>query len=408
MTIRRWHRAISIQVILVILAVGLIQSQGLTTERSRGVTRSRIKIGIHAPSTGAAPLPNESLQRAADIYWRWRKAKDRPINGRHVEVVLKNDNYNPSQAVAVCKEMVQKDKVFLLSGLLNPSGHDQTQACARYAESVGVPYVGLGQMRLGVDELDRYFAATATYKRQGHLLADYIVSRLKARHEVNGVIWRDSPNLRDPHDSFTRTMERKGSEVEYDRNTNCCPGQQDAQVIVQEMKAMGVKNAFVLITPVFFLQLLKAADNQDYHPQWVGISSLPPHETIVQSGCTDREAQGTRLLTPLPAFADRAEFSRGFDRAMKRFYGNDQGDDVVWNGWATSKFLAKLFSRSERALDRKRFVRRTERSHAVRTGILPRAEFTPRNHFGGKGIHVVKADCQRRRWVTIASFKQDF
>jgi hypothetical protein len=100
-----------------------------------GITDTTIKIGIHAPITGAAPVPSQSFQKGKDLYWNYLKRTNNEIFGRTVETVFRNDNYNPSQAVSVCREMVEKEKVFLLVGV---AGTDQIQACARYAASVGV------------------------------------------------------------------------------------------------------------------------------------------------------------------------------------------------------------------------------------------------------------------------------
>src|SRR5688572_18649884 len=98
---------------------------GSAGARTPGVTRDTIRIGVHAPLTGASPVPSKSAQEGADVYWKWRRLRRNRVNGRHVRVTFRNDNYNPSQAVAVCKEMVEKENVFMLSGLMNPEGKDQ-------------------------------------------------------------------------------------------------------------------------------------------------------------------------------------------------------------------------------------------------------------------------------------------
>ncbi|MDQ3941228.1 MAG: ABC transporter substrate-binding protein, partial [Actinomycetota bacterium] len=107
------------------------------TGDSTGVTKDTDTIGAHAPLTGAAPVPSDSAHKGNALYWEWLDHNDKRIHGRRVETVLRNDNYNPSQAVAVCKEMVERDRVFFLYGF---AGTDQIQACARYAASVAVPY----------------------------------------------------------------------------------------------------------------------------------------------------------------------------------------------------------------------------------------------------------------------------
>ncbi|MGH2808502.1 MAG: ABC transporter substrate-binding protein, partial [Actinomycetota bacterium] len=152
---------------------------------STGVTNDLIKIGAHAPLTGAAPVPSASAERGSQLLWEWMQENKQTIHGRSVEAILMNDNYNPSQAVAVCKEMVEKDNVFLLSGL---AGADQINACARYAASVGVPYLSAGVGETVLSDLYNYFAMWMSYNDQGPLLAEMMVTKLGARGEKNGII----------------------------------------------------------------------------------------------------------------------------------------------------------------------------------------------------------------------------
>src|SRR5207237_7921477 len=105
-----------------------------------------------------------------DVYFNYIKSKG-GINGRNVTVFIEDDGYNPSQAVAACKKLVEQDHVFLLFG---GGGTDQIVACAQYAASVGVPYVAEGVTEAGVNTLKSYFAESMRYKTQGTLLAPYI------------------------------------------------------------------------------------------------------------------------------------------------------------------------------------------------------------------------------------------
>ena len=364
---------------------------------------------MHAPITGAVPVPSDSVQRGAEVFWEWQRLNHRPINGRYVEVVVKNDNYNPSQAVAQCKEMVEKDRVFLLSGLLNPEGKDQVQACARYAASVNVPYVSLGQTKVGLHRLPNYFAFSMSWPAQARLLADFMTARLRARRRNNGIVRFESPNYADTHDAFVASMKRRGSAVSYDRAVSRQSGQTEAQAVVQEMKAMGIENVFVLVSPVWFLQLMKAADTADYHAAWTSLGmTISSQDGVVRMACQGNAAiRGTKVLSPLPAFGDRSEFDRRYSRTMRRIYG-EQGDTITWLGWATSKQLARLLDRAGRDLTRARFIRRTERARRVRTGVMPSLNFTPRDHYGANETHVVRASCRHRRWVTRARFKRGF
>ena len=79
------------------------------------MTDTKIRIGIHAPLTGAAPFPQNAFDKGKDVYWK-HIAETGGIFGRNVEVVFRDDQFNPSRAVQVCRELVEQEKVFALFG----------------------------------------------------------------------------------------------------------------------------------------------------------------------------------------------------------------------------------------------------------------------------------------------------
>lgn len=396
-------------------AVGLIAclvGSGMSVATATpGVTRRSIKIGLHMPFTGAVPIPTETADKGARLLWRWLRAKERPINGRHVRVVIKNDNYNPSQAVAVCKEMVEQDNVFLLSGMMSTStGGNQSIACARYAASVGVPYVTVGSYALGVRELPRYFAMTETMGMQARRLADHLISDRGAKGDVNGILRFDTPMYREAHARFKAVMERRGAEIAYDRAVAHGAGTTEAQLVVQEMKAAGVENVLVLASPVWWLQVLQAANSQGYHPLWSGVGiTMTFSDHVPGTSCNNGDSiDGATFVSPLPSWAERNNFDPTHDRALKRIYPEaGGGDSMTWMGWATSQALKDMLDESGRRLTRARFARRLL-GKTMRTGILPPVRFTRNDHFGGNSTHLLKARCTDERWHTVRRFVKDF
>ena len=372
-----------------------------------GVGPRVIRIGVHGPVTGAVPLPDDSAEQAARLYWRWLRAKDRPINGRHVRVVLRNDQTNPAQAVAVCKEMVEEKKVFALASL--PAAlSDQAHACARYAESVDVPYISLGMIQGLLRDFERYFAVSATYRAQARLLADMFVDRLRARRKVNGIVYSDGASSREPLAAFKRVMNRRGVDIAYERGFSHMAGTSEARVVVEELMLAGVENVFFLHNPMFFIQVVRNSNTRGYQARWTGIDTGIPHrDTVAEAGCGGGTTlDGARFLSPIPALLDRDRFDPRHDRAMRRVYDSG-GDTTTWFGWSFSKALRRMLAESGRRLTRARFERRVERS-GFRTGILPRVRFRPSDHFGGRGTHVLRVDCGDSRWHTARSFASDF
>lgn len=371
-----------------------------------GVSRTTIRVGLHAPLSGASPVPSDSVEKGKDLLFRWMKSGGRDIFGRDVEVVLRNDQYNPSAAVSVCKEMVEQEDVFMLIGF---HGVDQIQACARYAASVGVPYVSPGVTRLVLNQLDNYFAVSMTWPSQSRLLADMFVDRLGAKQRKNGIVSTDTPNNQGAHDRFVAEMTRRGATVDYDRSVPKTAGVSEARIVVEEMKAMGIENVNVLVTPVFFIQLIAAANERDYMPVWTSVASGIASDTVTNVGCGSGDSiDGARSLSNYPAVAESDRFDAGFRNASRKFYPSKTPDDYMWQLWALDRVLVKMFRRAGDELGRQRFIRRVERTDRLFTGIGPTLRFEPNDHFGARDTHVLKADCTDRKWHTVRSFVRDF
>ena len=374
------------------------------TGAAPGVGRRRIRIGVHAPLTGASPVPSQSMQEGTEIFWRWLRRIDKPIHRRHVEVVFKNDQHNPSMAVAVCREMVEDDNVFMLASPGPSNNMDQMHACARYAESVGVPYVSLGTSQAFVRNFRRYFSVSRTLERQAPLVAAFLVNK-GARSEANGIV-AHMTSSHDPFvDRFVDAMEERRSQVDVIKRVPINAGSSDAQSTIAELKLAEVRNVAVLVRPTFFLQLLSQASAQSYRPLWTGPGHTMTHDTLAKVACNGNPR--ARFLSPLPAYVDRDDFDRRFDRAYRAFYSG-AGDDYVWLGWAFSKALRDTLDNAGRDLTRRGFMRRNERGGVVRTGILPRARFSRSDHLGGRKTHVLRLDCTNDIWETTRTFVRRF
>jgi len=372
---------------------------GATSGDATGVTADTIKIGIHAPITGAAPVPSQSFQKGKDLYWNWLKSQKQSINGRNVEVVFRNDNYNPSQAVSACREMVEQEEVFLLVGI---AGTDQIQACARYAASAGVPYVSAGVTQIGLTGLRNYFAIWRSYPEQGPLLADLLVSKLGAKGEKNGMLRFNTPTFQDGHDTFIKGMNDAGATVEYDRAISKTAGASEAQTIATELNQQGIQNVHVLVSPTFFIQLAQAAANQQYKPQWVGYGLTMGLDTVANVACKNSQSiQNARFLSPFPAYADSDKFDQNFRKAGGT-------DDIMFGLWGSSKVIGEMLKKGGQALTREGFILANEKGGTIKTGVNPDVSFSANDHFGGTSMHQLRADCPNNRYVTEKAFATSF
>lgn len=387
-----------------LLCAALVAAVIVPVRATPGVNAARIKIGLHAPLTGAAPVPADSVEKGKDLYFRWLAHNGVTINGRNVRVVLRNDQHNPSTAVAVCREMIQQDNVFMVTGF---TGADQIMACARYAASVETPYVAPGTHTVGLRNLPRYFASSTAWPRQGSLLAEFLVREKGARRERNAIVAYDTPTHQGVANRFKARMTNLGADVHYERDVPRTAGTAEARLIIEEMRLARIENVFVLTTPVFFLQLLNQASTQDFHPLWTGVGLTMTHDTVAVVGCRDDSNIRARFFSPYPAFADRDRFDPDFDDAVQAFHPNEEGDDFMWFLWAQSRVLHEMLDEPGKRLTRNRLVSRVERT-TIRTGITPPLRYQPDDHFGGRAVHVLALDCSQQRWETRRTFVSGF
>jgi ABC-type branched-subunit amino acid transport system substrate-binding protein len=294
--------------------------------------------------------------------------------------------------------MVEDEHVFLLIGV---AGADQILACARYAASVGVPYLSGGVTENGLDGLPGYFALWMSYAQQGPLLADYLVTKAGAKGEKNGMLYFNTPAFTDANQTWVKAMTDKGATVDYNRAISKGSGASEAQTYATDICTQGIDNLYVLTSPTFFIQLAQAAQNQGCHPHYVGVGLSMGLDTVANVACRNqRSIDGAHFLNPYPSYFDSNKFDADFRKAGGT-------DDIMFGLWGLSKVVAEMLKAPGKDLSRERFIYSTERLK-VSTGVTPPAQYSPSNHFGGQSMHLNRADCANNRWVTEQAFVSDF
>ena len=124
-------------------------------------------------------------------------------------------------------------------------------------------------------------------------------------------------------------------------------------------------------------------------------------DTVANVACRNQGSiNNARFLNPFPAYFDSSRFDPDFRAAGGT-------DDIMFGLWASSKVIAEMLKAPGKDLTRERFIYFAERLK-ISTGVMPDAEYTPENHFGGKAMHLNRADCANNRWVTEQAFVSDF
>jgi branched-chain amino acid transport system substrate-binding protein len=365
-----------------------------------GVNDTTIRIGIHAPVTGAAPFPQRAFEQSNDLYWKFLAEKG-GVHGRKVDVVFRDDKYNPSSAVQACREMVEEQKVFAIIGF---AGADQITACARYADSVNVPYFSGGVNEDGLAGLNRYFAISQTYDQQSATLVKLMKKKIGKTKVAIVVI--ASPSLNNTVRSITSEVLRTGG-LQIVRSSRIGKYASDAELLseAQQLRNSGAEIVYIIAAPIPFIKLATNAQAQGYHPTWVGPGTTNGLAVVAEAGCPSID--GARFLSPFPQLDAIDALDPDYKASFRRYVGPNP-DDVGILMWGLNKSIHQMLEATGRDLSRQSFLKTVTSGQVFHSNVYPDVSYDSTIRFGAKTAHLLEADCTTRSWKTTGRFVADF
>ncbi|MBW8826587.1 MAG: ABC transporter substrate-binding protein [Acidobacteria bacterium] len=360
-----------------------------------GISDQVIKLGFHAPVTGAAPVPQESFRRAVMIYWNWINANG-GVFGRKVEVTFKDDQFNPSSAVQACRALVEQDKVFILLG---SAGADQITACAKYANSVGVPYLSPGVNESDLSSLPGYFAISETYRQQSPMLGQ-LAKKLSKAGKV-AIVIEDTPTFQDSHASIVAAFRSQGLSIVYDKPISKDASQAEILTTSSALRGSGADVVYFLGPPVTFIPLAQQGQGQAYTPAYIGPGLSNGLNLVAQAGCPG--IGNSRFLSPFPEMDAIDRLDPNYTKQYRAQTGQEP-DDLGIAIWGVSKTIHQMLLAAGPNLTRQSFEKTLVSGKAFASNVYPALRYTAANHFGAASAHLLQADCGHQRFITAATF----
>ncbi|HVE64614.1 MAG TPA: ABC transporter substrate-binding protein [Mycobacteriales bacterium] len=353
-----------------------------------GITDSEIRIGIHAPLSGASPLPQESFETGKELYW-----KGKTVFGRKIVTEVLDDTYKPSGAVRVCQEMARRDFI-----VLGGAGTDQIQACARdrSLQRTKTPYLSAGVTENGLAAIPTYFALSLTYPQQAPLVIenarrqDFLLKKNASGESKWAVVISDTPNFKDAQSSMEAAL--TAAELPYKTFlTSKSPSNADATSLANELRAYNAPVVYFLGQPTFFINVVANTSNSLYTPVWTGVGPSMALNAVANVACpSSGNRYDGRFLHPY----------QGFDKAPPEFLKAGGIDDIQLSLWLSAEILHQQLLSTKGVLTREAFMAGLEGSTYSSNG-LPFVKITKTDHFGGLAAFSLKSDCSKRQYVTL-------
>ena len=133
-----------------------------------------IKVGASLPLTGEFSEPGKAAQQGYDVWEAMVNEKGGLIDGRDVEMVIKDDQSNQNTIVADYNALISRDKVDLLLGTFSSLLNLPASAVAERNRMLFVEPAGGAPELFDRDFKFLFFAQQATADKQGEVWANYV------------------------------------------------------------------------------------------------------------------------------------------------------------------------------------------------------------------------------------------
>ena len=284
----------------VLAIVGLVATAIPAQAKEVGVSPTEIKLGMTLPLTGTASLGYNKIPGAAKAYFDYLNANG-GINGRKVTLVVKDDRYVPTEAVAKTNELILKDKVM---ALLAPLGTANVKAVASSVNPGrrGIPVLFVNTGFSGFADKKKYpttYTVLPSYIMEAKIMGEYIKENFAGKKI--GLLYQDDDFGTDALAGF------KTAGVNFAVRVPYASGSQSATAAagwITRFKAAEVDVVILFGVSSATSAMLGTAAQLRYAPQWMLGSVGGDATTIRATGVPPAVLNGAIGFSPVPATTD--------------------------------------------------------------------------------------------------------
>ncbi|MCO5164118.1 MAG: ABC transporter substrate-binding protein [Mesorhizobium sp.] len=373
-----------------ILAAGIGFASLAVAQDAPGVTKDGIKLGAWSALTGPFAVYGVPGVAGQTAYYGSLNEKG-GVNGRKITVITEDHAYNPQQAVAAARKLVDSDQVLAIQGAYatGPSA-----ATFPYLEQQGVPYI----MPYG-GAFDWYTPVRPLIVG-GYALLDYQARALGRWAGKDGF-----KNVLVVH-SAVAAFEKVASNVEPGLRTASA----DAKIEMMPVKIgttdyapialeiAGKKpDAIVFIGTINELSLLaKELKQQNVPTQLFTYGGNVTSDLINLGGEAVEGLRSVSITKPIEADDPAVKEYRD---ALAKFTPNEKPDYGSLLTFALAKITAEAIRLADEPLTRETLIRGFEKLDGFETGIIGKITIKQDRHLGS--TEVLPVEIKGGKWVAV-------
>ena len=371
----------------VIAAGSMLLSAAPAQAADPGLTSSSIKLGITIPMTGIASPGYNKIPGAMKAYFEYVNANG-GVNGRKINLVVKDDQYIPTLAVAKANELILKDKVFALIGTL---GTASTKAISRSAQlsARGIPSMFVNTGFSGFADKKAYptsFSLLPSYQMEAKVMGKYLDDNFAGKKV--GLIYQDDDFGVDALNGFKQAGVNFAIKIPYASGSQAVAGVPGTWITKLQAAAPDVVILFGVSSAT--AAALGNAYAYKYAPKWILGSVGGDATTLAANKVPPAFLAGAKGLSFAPAPSDATdEYIKMFMDVNTTYNKGVAFDNNIVAGM-TSAFLAvQAIKAAGPNLTRKSLIAASEKGGATFANpALSPLGYSSTSHIGATGYWI--------------------
>ena len=387
MRLNRSKNAITLTAIAatVALAATMVPAQASTDKV--GVTSTTIKLGISQPTTGPASAGYNKVAPAMNSYFKYVNDNG-GINGRKIELIIKNDGYVVQRAVNESAALVDEG-VFALVGSL---GTANNSAVAEFLDlkSTGLPSIFVNTGFSGFADKKKYptmFSLFPSYYMEAKILSQYIKTNFPGKKV--GVIYQADDFGVDALAGLAQGGITLAEKISYASLSQGTPSV--GQGWITKLKTANVEVVIFYGVPTAVTAALRTAAALAYNPQWIVTSVGSDYTTLTGLGVTNAMLNGVVTGSFLPAPTDDADPYVKLFKTIHTKYGVGDFDNNILTGMNTAMMTANAIKAAGPNLTRSGLIKAIEsKGKSFASAALTPPTYSTTSHAGYAGFWLAK------------------
>lgn len=338
-----------------------------------GVFPDKIILGQTAATEG--PTAKLGIGMRDGMLAAFKEVNDRGgINGRKLELVSKNDSYEPEQALANAKTLINEDKVFALIGSV---GTPTSKAVEPFISELKIPYIGpFSGAQLLRNPFKRYVVnVRASYFEETEKMAQYYVDDLHYKNIA--ILYQDDSFGRAGLDGIKKALSKRNmslsAEATFVRNT---------VAVKQAVLTIGKVEPQVIVTIGTYApiaEFVRVYRSLGLNAAFTTVSFVGTEALAEALGSQGKDFIVTEV-TPHP-YDDSIPIVKEYQKALKQYDEHLSFDYVSLEGYIVGRFAAQILEGMGDDITREKFLDAIYNAKDIRVAGLPMS-FGPEDNQG--------------------------